>query len=233
MTQDIVTRIPGTPSAPAETTSGRTVTRALLACGAVAGPLFIVVSLIQVLTRPGFDLRRHAISLLTLGDLGWIQRSNFALSGLLALACAVGIRRALQGGRAGTCGPLLFSGYGVGLLVAGLFTPDPALGFPPGAPAGMATVMSWHAVLHTVAFFVAFISLVASIFVFVRRFAGLGRRGWAAYCAATGVAPFPLIALSLAAGGSGVILFVMGVITSAWVAALPAKLLTELTPATD
>ena len=46
------------------------------------------------------------------------------------------------------------------------------------------------------------------------------------YSAATGLAPVPFIALSLALGGSGVPLFVMGVITSAWVAALPMRLLT-------
>jgi hypothetical membrane protein len=227
MTQDVATRISGALGAPAQVTTK--VTRAMLACGTIAGPLFIVVSLIQVLTRPGFDLRRHAISLLTLGDLGWIQRSNFVISGLLAVACAVGMRRMLRSGRAGTWGPLLFGGYGAGLFAAGLFTPDPALGFPPGAPAGMAATMSWHAVLHTIAFFVAFVSLVASTFVFTRRFSALGRRGWAVYCAATGVVPFPLIALSLAANGSGVVLFVMGVITSAWVAALPARLASELT----
>jgi hypothetical protein len=31
--------------------------RALLAGGVVAGPLFTVVGLIQVFTRPGFDIR--------------------------------------------------------------------------------------------------------------------------------------------------------------------------------
>jgi hypothetical protein len=35
------------------------------------------------------------------------------------------------------------------------------------------------------------------------------------------------MALSSALGGSGVPLFVIGVITSAWVVALPAELLTE------
>jgi len=32
------------------------VTRTLLACGVIAGPLFILVAVIQVLTRPGFAL---------------------------------------------------------------------------------------------------------------------------------------------------------------------------------
>jgi hypothetical protein len=56
----------------------------------------------------------------------------------------------------------------------------------------MAATMSWRAVVHTIAFFVAFISLVAAILVFVSRFLALGHRGWAAYCAATGLLPLPV-----------------------------------------
>ncbi len=48
-------------------------TTGLLASGVVAGPLFVGVSLIQAFASEGFDLRRHAISMLSLGELGWIQ----------------------------------------------------------------------------------------------------------------------------------------------------------------
>src|SRR5256884_1637427 len=113
------------------------VTKALLACGGVAGPLFMVVALVQAFTRPGFGLRRHAISMLSLGDLGWVQITNFELTGLLAVALAIGMRRALHPGRAGTWGPLLMGAYGVGFIIAGVFRIDPALGFPPGAPPGV------------------------------------------------------------------------------------------------
>jgi hypothetical membrane protein len=201
-----------------------TLTATLLSGGAIAGPLFIGASFLQVLTREGFDLKRHAISMLTLGDQGWIQSANFEITGLLVLACAVGMRRVLRSGRASTWGPLLYGAYGLGLVVAGLFTPDPALGFPPGAPSAMPADMSPHALLHTIGFMVSFASLIVACFVFARRFNGLGRRGWALYCAATGLAPVPFIALSLALGGSGVPLFVMGIITSAWVAVLPLRL---------
>jgi hypothetical membrane protein len=106
------------------------VTRGLLVCGVASGPLFVGVSLIQALTRPGFDLTRHPISLLSLGDLGWIQIANFVLSGLLAIAYAVGMRRVLHQGRGGTWGPLLIGAYGAGLIAAGIFPPDPGFGFP-------------------------------------------------------------------------------------------------------
>jgi hypothetical membrane protein len=207
--------------------SERTATRLLLAAGTVAGPLFIVASLILAFTRTGFDIRRMAISMLTLGDLGWIQRTNFVVSGLLVLACAHGVRRALRAGRGALWAPILLACYGAGLVTAGLFTPDPALGFPAGAPAGNPTNYTWHAMVHTVAFFVAFISLIAACLVLARRFSGAGRRAWAAYCVASALLPIPLIALSMAMGGSGVPLIVMGAITSGWVAVLPVRLMTE------
>jgi len=223
MSQSIALTTAGTSTGESE----RTTTRVLLTGGTVAGPLFIVASLVQAFTRPGFDIRRLAISMLTLGDLGWIQRTNFVVSGLLVLACAVGLRRALRAGRGATWGPVLLAGYGIGLVTAGIFTPDPALGFPAGAPAGSPTTYSGHAMLHSAAFFVAFISLIAACLVLARRFAGAGRRGWAVYCAASALLPIPLIALSMAMGGSGVPLIVMGAITSAWVAVLPAHLMAE------
>ncbi len=81
---------------------GMKLTRALLACGVVAGPLYVVVGLIQALTRDGFELGRHPLSLLSNGDLGWIQIINFLVTGLLTVACAVGMRWVLQPGRGGT-----------------------------------------------------------------------------------------------------------------------------------
>jgi Protein of unknown function (DUF998) len=166
--------------------SGR-ITRALLACGVAGGPFFYVLAIGQILTRPGFDIRRHAISLLSLGDLGWIQNINFAVTGALSIACAVGVRRALGGGRGATWGPALIGIFGAGTLLAGFFHADPGLGFPPGAPAGMPTGMSWHAALHEMSFITAMVAMIAASFVFSRRFASLGRRGWAAYCAASGI----------------------------------------------
>jgi Protein of unknown function (DUF998) len=87
--------------------AGTPTTRALLAGGAVAGPLFIIVGLLQAVTREGFDLRRHPLSLLSNGDLGWIQIANFVVTGLLFAAAAVGMRRVMHPGRGGTWGPLL------------------------------------------------------------------------------------------------------------------------------
>jgi hypothetical protein len=178
----------------AATASDTIGTTALLACGAVAGPLFVGVAIIQALTRAGFDPRRHPASLLSLGDLGWIQIANFVVAGLLFVACAVGMRRVLHPGRGGTWGPWLIGAFGVSLIAGGVFVADPGLGFPPGAPAGIPEQLSWHGLLHAVAPVTGFLALIAACFVFARRFAGLNQRGWAAYSVATGVVTLALSA---------------------------------------
>ena len=71
-------------------------TRALLTCGLIAGPVYIVVGLIQMFIRPGFDIRRHALSLLSNGELGWIQIANFMVTGALLIAASIGMRRVLR-----------------------------------------------------------------------------------------------------------------------------------------
>ena len=161
--------------------------RNLLFCGIVAGPLFIAASLIQAFTRTGFDLARHPISLLGLGSLGWVQIVNFVVSGVLYVFGAVGLRAVLQPGRGYTWGPLFIGISGVGLIIAGLFTTDPGAGFPPGAPAG-APSMSWHGMLHEVGFLLSFVRAIGACLVFARRYAALGRRGWAVAAVATVVA---------------------------------------------
>jgi hypothetical protein len=64
-------------------------TRLLLLCGAIAGPFFIFIVLIQDYTRPGFDPRLDALSMLSLGDWGWVQIANFALAGMFNLLYAL------------------------------------------------------------------------------------------------------------------------------------------------
>jgi Protein of unknown function (DUF998) len=151
-------------------------TRRLLAAGIVAGPLFLGTWLTQALTREGFDLTRHPISLLALGDGGWIQIANFVVTGALYVGCAAGLRRALGGERGGTWGPRLIGAFGFGLIVAGAFVADAGAGFPAGAPAG-APVMSWHGLLHELGHVIALLSWTAAAVVFARRFRALGQRG--------------------------------------------------------
>jgi hypothetical protein len=205
-------------------------TRRLLVCGVIAGPLFIGASFIQAMTRHGFELIRQPLSLLLLGDLGWIQLINFEVSGLLAIAFAVGMRRLLHPGPAGTWGPLFMGAWGAGLIVAGIFGPDPSMGFPPGAPEGAPATMSAHSSVHGLGFLVSLASLIGACVVFTRRFLSLGQRGWAAYSVATAVAAPVLVALSgamMTDGRGGIPLFGLGMVMSAWIALVAAHLLAE------
>jgi Protein of unknown function (DUF998) len=101
---------------PAPPATPATRTTRLLACGIVAGPLFLAVVLLQAVARQGFDLGRHPLSLLSLGELGWIQIANFVVTGSLMVVCAVGMRRVLRPGPGGAWGPLAGRGLrgGVG-----------------------------------------------------------------------------------------------------------------------
>jgi hypothetical protein len=120
-------------------------TRVLLACGALAGPIYVTVTLAQSLTRDGFDMRYHRFSWLTTGEFGWIQQSNMVGVGLLTLLLAVGASRVLRNGRGATWGPRLVGLCGLAYLVGGLLRADPVIGFPPDAPAAMLQT-SWHGV---------------------------------------------------------------------------------------
>lgn len=162
-------------------------TARLLACGIVAGPLFVAVVLLQAFTREGFDLGRHPLSLLSLGPLGWVQIANFVVAGVLFVGCAVGMRRVLGAGPGGTWGPLLVGMMGVGLVLGGVFVTDAGAGFPPGAPAGAPPEVTWHGMLHQAGAVLGF-AMTAGCLVFARRFADHRRWGWVTACVATAAA---------------------------------------------
>jgi uncharacterized protein DUF998 len=161
-------------------------TKTLLACGVIGGPLFVVVFLVEGATRVGYDPLRHPVSSLALGDHGWMQTTNFVVTGLLTLAFAVGLRRAFRPPEGSTWAPLLVGVWAVGLLGAGIFVTDPLSGYPPGTPDRLPQ-HTWHGALHDLFSLTGFVALAGACFVFGRRFAARGERGWAAYSAVTGV----------------------------------------------
>ena len=170
-------------------TRAQRVTRSLLGYGVLAGVVFEASVLIQGLTRRGFRLAHHDASLLSNGPLGWIQIATFAVAGAMTIACAVGMRRALAGSDlAGRWGPRLIAVYGAALVAAGLLRADPADGFGPGAPAGKAAQISWHAAGHLVSASVGFTALIVACFVVARYFGREGHRGLAVYSRVSGLA---------------------------------------------
>lgn len=152
---------------------GAAVTRSLLGWGVVAGPFYVVAGLVLAFTRPGFDLTRHALSLLTLGHLGWLQRGNLVLTGLMVLAAAAGILRAIRNGRGLAVGTLV-GVDGVALVLSAVFRPDPVDGFPPGA---RATGTTAGGTLHILFGAIGFAAVAAAAFTFARwrRDLGAGR----------------------------------------------------------
>ncbi len=160
-------------------------TKTLLVCGAVAGPLFVVAFVVEGATRAGYDPVRYPVSLLAVGDFGWVQVVNFIVTGLLMLALAVGLRLAPQPLGGSTWGPLLVGVYAIGLLGAGIFVTDPVAAYPPGASHQIQP--SLHSTLHDLSSVVVLAALPAACLVFSRRFAARGERGWATYSAGSGV----------------------------------------------
>ena len=103
----------------------------LLAAGVLAGPFFIIVSIIQDVTRPGFHPLRCQVSHLAIGDFGWVQAINFFVTGALVLAFALGLRQVL---RPHKLIPSLFVLIGIGLIAATFFATEPGYGCPSGIP---------------------------------------------------------------------------------------------------
>ncbi|WP_106401628.1 DUF998 domain-containing protein [Actinocorallia populi] len=207
-----------TASAPART-------RTALTLLAAASPLWAAVSLAQALTRDGYDLTRHPLSVLSTGSLGWLQIANFLFCGVLTAVGAIGLRRALHGTPGGTWAPRLVAVYGLGMIAAGVFVMDPADGFPVGTPAGAPTTVSWHALLHLASGSIAFIALAAACFVLARRYARAGDRARAVLSrlAGTAVALGNLWAMSNSPAAS--LVLAVGVITGMlWISAVAARL---------
>ncbi|GGO67279.1 DUF998 domain-containing protein [Nonomuraea cavernae] len=198
-------------------------TRTLLAGSVVAAPLFAVVSLTQAFTREGFDLLRHPISMLSTGDLGWLQIANFLVSGALTVAGAIGLRRVLRGTPGGTWAPRLVLVNGVAMAAAGVFVMDPGDGFPAGTPLGQTGTMSWLGVMHMVAGSIAFTALIAACFVLGRHYSRAGRPGFAAASRLAGLIFAFGDGWAMAGGRAGSLTLCVGAITAmVWIAVVAA-----------
>jgi len=184
----------------------RAATPALVRCAVVAAPLWAAVSLVQAAVRPGFDLTRYPLSMLSTGPDGWIQVLNFLVAGILTVIGGIGLRRVLTG-----WAPRLLAVNGVGMVAAGVFSMDPP----------EVTTLSWHSYGHMAAGAVAFAALIAACYVVARRFTR--RRDKAAsYVAGTALLVGDLWAMGGGAGGS--LTLAVGAITAMlWMASVAAR----------
>jgi len=210
-------------------TDDASLTKTLLTCGIVAGPLYITLGLIQMAIHPGFDITRHSLSLLANGDLGWVQTLNFLATGVLLLAGAVGMKRALRSGLGYKWAPRMLGLYGLGLIGASLFSADPALGFPPGTPLENNPI-SWHGMLHFIVGTIGFIGFIATCFIVARRFRSIQQPGWAWYSLLTGIL-FLVSFAGIASGSKGPVsaFFAIAVVLGfTWISALLSSFKAEI-----
>lgn len=183
----------------------------LLICGAIAGPLFIIVFLIEGATRPGYDALRQPVSALAIGRRGWIQQGNFIVMGALVAAYAFGLHLVLR------FGCPFFALFAIGLISAGVFITD-VTGLATNAP--RPSKRERNGILHDLFSLLVFVPLLIACFVFTRFFIAIGSPGWAIYSAVTG-----------ALFGTGFVLFARGFAGNRTLASL-AGLLQRLTIAT-
>ncbi|MTV24545.1 DUF998 domain-containing protein [Nitriliruptoraceae bacterium ZYF776] len=123
--------------------------------GTVGAVLFVVTFLLDGATRPGYRPTHQTVSALALGPRGWVQTTNFVVSGAAITASAVGIHAAAGG-------PWLAGAvavFGIALVASGVFAMDPMRSYPPGTPPGDPTTTSRAHERHDTAGAVVFGSL--------------------------------------------------------------------------
>ena len=185
----------------------------LLLCGAVAGPLFAAAAIIQAFTRTGFDILRNPISQLSDGSLGWINVANFVVYGTFTVAGSIGLARSLAGTPGGRWAPRLLAVGGAAILVGGCFRLDPGNGFPPGAPTGQPTTLSWQSYAHLAGGGIGFIALICACFVLGHHYARTARPR-AALAARISAAVFIAGDVwSMSGGAAGPLTLCIGVLT--------------------
>jgi len=194
------------------------VTRSMLGWGVLAGPIYLGVGLLLAVTRTGFNLGEHQLSLLMLGDGGWMQRANLVLSGLICGVAAIGFRRAMNRAGSPSKAPHLLFAFAIGLVASAIFPPDPVDDFPPGAESEATA----SGILHLGFGALSFACLAAACFVAARWIARRGDTGWSRYSQASGAT----ILIGFVGGAAlsqspvGVLLLWIAVVAGyAWIAA--------------
>lgn len=160
-------------------------TETLLIVGVVTAVVFVAVLLIEGALRPAYDPAYHTGSELSLGERGWIQIATFLQMGVGILAFALGVHRALDSPLAA----VLLAIFGLGMIAAGVFLPDPMRGYPPGAPTGTLDEVTWHhKAHHVIGGPVAFLAIFGACLTLAFHLDG----NWRLYTVLTAVAGFAL-----------------------------------------
>jgi hypothetical membrane protein len=161
------------------------VTRSLLGYGVVVGPFYLLLGVAQGLLRPGFSFARHPLSVLANGDYGWVQTTNFALSGLMVIAAAIGMARVVGRGARATSWTL--AAFGAGVALAAIFRADALDGFPVGTPLGPPIGVSTMGLAHFLVSALAFTCFGVSALLAAPMLARRGERAMSRLSLASGL----------------------------------------------
>jgi hypothetical protein len=231
----------GTVSAMSAGTSKALVVQAEIACGVVAGPLFVTAFTVIGARRAGYHWRRHAVSSLAAGQGGWSQRANFALTGALYCIAAHGLARSPRRTGPRVVSALVF-GVGVGLVGSGLFVTDPVAGFPPssrdqdGADRPLPVAPTRSGKLHNFCALPIFAGTPAAALTCATSAARRGDYCWASYSAGSAIAmtsAFGLLGAAVGgaprlAGRGGVFQRISVTAGFGWLSALSLRTLTSV-----
>lgn len=100
-----------------------TAAQTLVAIGGLTAPLIFWLIMIGAgLLRPGYNAIRQYGSELEVGPLGWLQRGNFIVVGLLMIVLAYGLDRAIARVATRQLAPALIAIAGVALATEGVVT---------------------------------------------------------------------------------------------------------------
>jgi len=198
-------------------TLGSSRARQALWAGVIGAPLFVLVGFVDGFIHPDYNPVTDFWSEMSRGQLGWLQTANFLVDGALLLAFAAGIRWGARRGPGSAAGAALFAVIGLGNVVSGLFTID----------AHTSTVQTLSGTIHMAAAPPVFFGLVATCFVFARRFRG----GLRAYSVVSGIvlllSIFAFLALGAPLDITGILQRVAIVVGWQWITVLAVALRAE------
>ena len=143
--------------------------RSLIIISQVGALLFTLTYIIEGATRPNYSAFQQAISALSLGPGGWVQQVNFIAFGLFNVFVNVPVWRIiLKPGFGAILVPVVTALSGLSMIVCGIFSQDPAPGYP--YPAGTTLTVSTAGVIHVYASIVSIVSLLVITLLLAWRF---------------------------------------------------------------
>ncbi|MEJ7677744.1 MAG: DUF998 domain-containing protein [Segetibacter sp.] len=136
-----------------------------LLCGIIAGPIFLLLVIVEGHIRDDYNALRYPLSSLSFGEHAWMQIANFILTGMLLVFFSRGWQGLNNTKKKKSKISILICLAGVGLIGAGVFVTYPLFGYPENKPL-LILQYTWHGNLHDAFSMLVFICLPWACFVF-------------------------------------------------------------------